>query len=386
MRALFCSFDSPGYLYPLVGLALELRARGHQVAFATNLPAAPLLEAVGLERIPRGEREGNSFRVNVHHAAIPIAIDVKHTEYAVERFGAEVMVTHQLCHAPHLARERKGIPVAVMGLFSFLYPLRQPTADSAAEATLQRVRRWRVAETVKVLNRGRALFRLPALDDAEWSDPLLGDLFMLRNVPELLPALAELPPRVHAVGACAWEPPGDRNAAWDALRTRFAEPDAPLLYVQHGRTFGGPGFWRQLVEALAGQPVQVAASLARMDGEMPHARAVVAGGHSSVVLGACTHGLPSVLVPSGVETPDNAHLLARAGCARVLEPQGLTPDALAGAVRDVMEDREMRTAARRVRQAFARVESFAVTAELVERLAETGAPVLREREPQAVAA
>jgi UDP:flavonoid glycosyltransferase YjiC (YdhE family) len=400
MRVLFCAFDSPGHLFPLVGLALEMRRRGHAVAFATGLPAAATLEAVGLERIPRGEREGPSFRLNTHHAALSVQIDTAHAEWAARRFRPDVVVTHQLCYAPLMLRERMGVPVAVMGLFSYLWP-HAPSfgPPRAGEVDLEPVRHWRLGSDLGTLNAAREALRLPPLAADPADVPFLADLFMLRTAPELEPDLARLPPQVHAAGACLWEPPRDEAAEWEALRADFIRPDAPLLYVQHGRTFGGPGFWAQLTEALAEVDVQVVASVGRMDQEvtaappsfvvrghvpqglvLPRAAAVVSGGHSSAVLATLAHGLPGVVVPSGAETPDNAEKLAEAGCVLRLWPESLTAEEMRGAVEATLAGGELARCSRWAGAALARMDGFGRAVELVERLGDTGARVDRETE------
>lgn len=389
MRILFCSFDSPGHLFPLVGLALEMRSRGHEVAFACGLPARATLEPLGIERIPRGAEDGDSFGLRTWFDPVRTAIDVKHVEHAVRRFGPDLLVTQQLCQAPILVRERQRIPVVVMGMFPYLWPVGRPVSP-ARFAACEPTRRWRLQDMIRILNQARELFRMPALE-ADASDfPLLGDLFMLRTVPALEPELEALPARVHAVGPCLWEPPRPADA-WETLRGRFADPEAPVLYVQQGRTFKGPGFWAHLVEGLADGPVQVVASTGRMDQPasglpanfvadrhvpqglvMPHARAVVSGGTTTVTLGALAHGLPGVVVPGGGETPDNAERLAAAGCALSVEAEGLTAGAMRLAVEQVMGDDEMRRRCRRMQRALAPAGGFDRAAGLVERLAADG--------------
>jgi UDP:flavonoid glycosyltransferase YjiC (YdhE family) len=384
MKVLFCSVDSPGHLYPLIGTALRLRERGHEVAFATGLPARGTLEAAGLERIARGPRDGSSFWLNTWFAPLRTAIDVKHVQHAVRTFAPDLLVTHQLNQAPLIVREMEGIPVAVMGMFSYLWPVEGSTAGRSE--AFDRTRQWRVNDSVRILNEARALFRMPALEVDLADFPPMGDLFMLRCPPGMEPDLDVLPPQVQAVGPCLWEPehPAD---AWDALRARFAAPDAPVIYAQQGRTFRKPGFWPHLVELLADQPVQVVASTSRMDyeaGELPanflaephvpqglvmaHARAVVTGGTSTPVLGALAHGLPSVIAPTGGETVENADKVVQAGCGVSLAADVLSPGTLREALDRVMADGQMRARCREVAGVFAATDSFGQAADLVEEL------------------
>ena len=110
---------------------------------------------------------------------------------------------------------------------------------------------------------------------------------------------------------------------------------------------------------------------------LPHAGAVLAGGHASVVIGAAMHGVPCVLIPYGVDTPENAERLAAAGCALCLPMEGLTADAVREAVGRVLIDEEMRQNSRALRSKFRAMDSFDRAATLVETMARTRAPVHR---------
>lgn len=380
MRYLFCSFTTPGFLYPLLGLSLELRARAHQVAFATGPAAGPELERHGLERIPRGASDGESFNVRLWGLPAGVALDVKHAEHAVRRFRPDVLVTHALCMAPLLVRERLGIPAVVLGLAGYLWPAgaRDPGISLSDAAR----RREHLDEHLAILERARAAFGLSARGAEDGALPLLGDAFLLRTISALEPALKYLPAPVQAVGACLWEP-ADAGGGDDDTPAG----DAPLVYVQHGRTFGEAGFWEPLVEALAGEPVRVAASVGRMDvlpaaapahfrirshvsmmRVLPRAAAMVSGGASASVLGALSHGVPAVLVPSGGEGPPLSDRVVRARCAVRVEPRDATPTILRDAIRRVLEDEELRAGARRMADAFAAVPGFGAAANAVERV------------------
>ncbi len=103
MRYLFCSFTAPEQLYSLLGLALELRRRGHEVTFATGTFAEPILGCVGVRRIPRGERDGDSFRFQRWATPLAVAIDVKHIEYAMQEFAPDVLVANLLSSLAHIS-------------------------------------------------------------------------------------------------------------------------------------------------------------------------------------------------------------------------------------------------------------------------------------------
>jgi MGT family glycosyltransferase len=402
MRVLSCSFSSPGFLFPQVGLALELRARGHEVAFATGLGAQGVLAREGFPRVPRSDKDGESFNVGAWHHPVANALDIKHIEYAIARERPDVLVTHHLCLSALVAAERAGLPVAVLGSMTYLWASADPSVLAYPHGRAEGRRQWRLDEGIQTLNEVRRLFRLPPAELNAEDHALLGDVYMLRTTPRLERDLAAAPRRVHAVGPCEWEPEDDAAAgaaAWEGLRSELALPGAPLLYVHNGRSFGGPTFWPQLVEALDGAPLQVVASVARMDVErgpvppnflvrdhvpqgvaMQRARAVLAGGHSTVAIGAVMHGLPSLLFPYGVDTPDNAERLEACGCALVLPAEELTADDVRHGVERVLADEEMRRNCAALRDDFRAAASFARAAERVEEAA-SHAPARRAPTP-----
>ncbi|HLM68042.1 MAG TPA: nucleotide disphospho-sugar-binding domain-containing protein, partial [Longimicrobium sp.] len=107
--------------------------------------------------------------------------------------------------------------------------------------------------------------------------------------------------------------------------------------------------------------------------------AVICGGHTTAVLGALTHGLPSILIPAGGETPDNAEKVVKLGCGVRLQGEAITADAARAAVDEVLAAAEPPRMCREVQQAFARTAPFQKAAELVEELANTRTRVDRHR-------
>jgi UDP:flavonoid glycosyltransferase YjiC (YdhE family) len=387
LKVLLCSLDSPGFLFPAIGLAVALRAAGHEVAFVTAGGAAARLAGQGLRRIPCGERDSRSFETAHWFAPLAVALQVKHIEHALRSFAADVLVGQTLTLGPLIVGERWGLPVAVQGLATHLWP--GGGASGAASAAAEERRAWRLADMLGHLNAARALVRLPAVSVAAGAGPLLGDLHWLRSVEELHGGPG-LPGRLHLVGACLWEPAEEDEelAAW---LDEAAAAGRPIAYVQQGRTFGTPGFWAPLVEAFGGGEVRIAAASGRMDGPGGLAEAVPAGwfvrphvhqgavlrraalmigsATSTAVLGALSHGVPCVLVPGGGEQLELAEQVERAGAGQRLAPAGLTAAALRRPVAAALGDGGLHRRAAELRAAFARVDGFAVSTELLERLA-----------------
>lgn len=389
MKILCCPLGTPGLIYPMVALAVKLRQRGHQAAFATDLRFDPLLTAAGFERIPRAGKDGQSFQITLWHEAMAIAIQVKHIDYALERFPADVLLGSDLALGTLLAGERHGLPVALLGMVAFPWPTCLTRRDDLDDPKARRRHRFMFEGRREFFNRARKLFGLPESHEGPADTPLLGDLFLLRSVPELQGDL-ELPEVVRFVGACQWRPmvsstDSDLRAWLNAGR----DLGRPLLYVQQGRSFDQPSFWPTLVEAMRDQPYRVAASTGRMEGDqvgevpedffiaphveqaevLPEARAMVGSGTSTTVLGAIEAALPMLLLPSGGEQPDLALCCRRAGAAQVLETRGLEPEALRRGVEDVVARPALRAASKRLREAFQRFDGTTRACQLLETLA-----------------
>jgi MGT family glycosyltransferase len=380
VRYLFCTLSSYGFIYPAMGIALALRKRGHTVAFVTGQAFGENLSRAGLERIPRGVKDGESFQTELWWQPLLTAIQIKHIEYALEQFSPDLLISSQLANGPLICSEKHHLPVVVLGLAAYLWPLWGPEhrPQTAVEERLE----WRYKSMMEKYNEARALFSLPASDSHHLKTPLLGDLFLLQSVPELEVNSLSLPPRARFVGGCLWEPEWEDAELDDWLA---ATHDAPIIYVQPGRSFDKPGYWRLLIEALGDRAVRIIADIGRMDKEagpipknffmrthipqskvLPHARALISNGHTTSVLGALTHGLPSLLLPSGSGSEEIAGNCVRAGAAICLSPEEINLQTLERAITSLLDDLQLYENAQKIKQAFSRFDGCERAAELLE--------------------
>ena len=382
MRYLFCPLASHGFVYPAIGIAEALSRRGDEVAFATGPAFAGAIARAGFERIPRGAKDGDSFEVSIWGHPLSAAMQVKHVEYALERFAPDVLVTSQLANGPLLVGEREGLPVAVVGLAAYLWPLWP--RDAAPQSEADRLLEWRHADMMGHFNRVRSLFGMPQVEAHHLDSPLHGDLFMVQSVPALETCAGAFPRRVRCVGSCLWEPPEEADAELAAWLEDAVGAGQSVVYVQHGRSFDKPGFWSQLVDAFKDRPVRVAASVGRMDkeagavpagwfvrGHVPqgqvlrYASAVVSTGHTSAVLGALSHGLPSLLIPSGSGTEDIAERCVGAGAALAVFDRDRDVPPLKALVDELLHGDSLRENAKRLREAFAEYDGCGLAAGLL---------------------
>lgn len=378
----------------MLGIALELRRLGHDVAFVTGPSFEEAIRAAGIKRIPRGSHDGSSFETELWWEPLAVAIQVKHIEHALALFEPDVLVGHQLTRGPLIVAERQSLPVAVLGFSTYLWPYGQLLNRSAQSDRESRLV-WRFGDMLDSYNKARDLFALPPDPGTYANTGMLGDLFMLQSVPEFEPDIDGLPARVHLVGACIWEPPHADGALARWLNSS-GPADDPLLYVQHGRLFHLPSFWPHLVDILEHQPFRVAAAIGRMDGEvgrvpemwfvrdhlpqgvvLPKATAVISAANTTSVLGALLHGVPSLLIPGGGEQPDLAERCVAIETSVSLAPHEVNDVALTQAIASVLRNDQLRARAKALQACFTRWSGCERSADLLERLASTRSPVLR---------
>lgn len=381
MRVLLCPIGSRGFVYPMIGIGRRLQQRGHEVAFATSIDFAEFIERAGMQRLPRDRNDGASFQLNNWGHPLVIAIQVRHTQNAIERIHPDVILSSTLALGPLIAGELADLPVAVLGLAAYLWPVARPggghlSADPLAE--------YRHREMVALFNAARGLFGLSPSPVALEASPLLGSLYLLQTVPLFEPLTDHLPARVRLVGSCLHEPepPESELVEWLGRAGR-------VLYVQHGSVFrAGDTFWSALDAASDELGLGVAASMERFRGAPPEriearrfvrghvpqgsvlarADAVVASANTTAVLGALTHGLPLLVFPTGGEQPALATRLAAAGAATVLPASAPSCDVLA-TLRCVLDDGSEREAAHRLKAAFAAYDGPGLVASALEELA-----------------
>ncbi len=384
MRALFCSISTPGLLYPAIGMALELQKRGHEVAFVTDSAHTAFLAEHGLERIARGLRDGPSFAVAQWGMPLAVAIQLKHIEYAMAQFQPDILIGQPLTLGAYLAHERYDIPLLVQGLLAYLWPPSSEAAHLPDEH--MRLRAWRYQDQLHSYNEVRPLFGLMPLSDDINLYPFLGNQFLLQSIPALYSDSVEFPAQVELVGSCLWEPEShdDQLTAW---REKMQRQGRTLIYAQHARTFDLPRFWARLVQITQHLPIAVVASTGRLEEELgelpanmfarphinqgsilPYCNAVIANGTSTIALGALTHGLPMLLLPTGGEQLEVAELCRAAGCALVIEADS-DMTLLTSSIVHILEDSTMRSQAHDIAVAYASAGGCSAAAELIEQSA-----------------
>lgn len=371
MRFLLFGLSNRGFVYPLIGLAKRLLARGHTVAFLTDESLAAFVESEGIERLTVGRPRKGEYDFARWSDHLVISRQVKKLVKANEGFGADVFVTHYLAHAPLYAAEICGVRLGILGLAAYLWPVRGSDSGRLSRGEVGN-RTWQFESQLKMYQMGRKFLRLGQREWPASEPPILGDLFLVQSVPEFEACVDGLPSTVKCVGSCLWEPvgkaPNQEHHSWiDRERARGRQ----VVYAQPGRSFDGPSFWPQFVEACADSSVSIVASTSRADdfdssvpehcyvqeyvpqmSTLPYVDAVVSNGHTTSVLGAIENALPLLLFPNGSGTHEISARCVDAGIGVRLQAEGLTAASVREGLREILSKEETRERANSISASF----------------------------------
>ena len=115
----------------------------------------------------------------------------------------------------------------------------------------------------------------------------------------------------------------------------------------------GPGFEPALLGPLP--PAVRTAPFLPQAAVLPHCRAVVSHAGAGTMLGALCYGLPQLCLPQGTDQPSNTAALLPTGAALALQPEEITPDAVAEALGRLLNEPSFRQAANRLRAEIERM-------------------------------
>lgn len=398
---LFALVDGGGNVPPELAAARRLRARGHAVTVIADDSVASEVRSTGAElrrwvRAPnRPDRRPENDPVRDWECRYPwqlldrlmktllvgpagqYADDAQ--DVLAERRPAAVICS-MFCLGAMVAAEAAGIPFVV--LFPNIYPLPadglppfgiglRPAPGLAGrlrDRALNRIIEWQWdAKGLEGLNAVRAGHGLAPLahvfDQVRRAD---------RQLVMTSPALdfpAALPDGVRYVGPVLDDPQWSETASWTP-----PAGDAPLALVGMSSTFQDQiGSLQRVIQALGTLPVRALvtagpaldvaalrpASNITVAASAPHrqvlrqtAVVITHGGHGTVVK-ALAAGVPMVLLPHGRDQADTAVRVSARG-AGVMLRRSAHPDAIAAAVRQVLENPSYRAAAQRLGEAIRR--------------------------------
>jgi UDP:flavonoid glycosyltransferase YjiC (YdhE family) len=402
------SIGNTGHAFPVIALARELHARGHDVLVESAEHHRETVEGLGLrfaageERIAFGGLPSSTAEVDGDEPRASLTQVSRSLLSRMREFDPDVVVSDLFTLAPALAADAGGIPRATLihhpypvhepGLPPFLLGMRPPrtplgTGAWRAIGPLQPLLLPRIRIVRQQLNRTRAELGLPPIDSLH--GPISEGLTMVATFPQL-----EYPRRwpghVHVTGPMLFEPPhGEVSLPGGA---------EPLVLVA-----ASTGQDPQLdlvgaaLEALEGEPVRVIATISRKGRTwkgptpanatvvewlsyaqvMPRASLVVSNGGHGTVARALGDGAPLLICPAGGDQPENGARVAWAGAGLMVPRPLIGPRSARWAVRRLLADGRFAARAREIAGWGHQNSGPARGAELVERFALRARPSVR---------
>jgi rhamnosyltransferase subunit B len=391
-RIVITSFGSYGDVYPYVGVALGLKARGHEPVLAMPAFYRETVEREGLAFHPvRPEVDPTDRELmrRVMNPATGTEVIVKELLGALRESyedldraarGAALLVTHPITFAAPLVAEQRRLPwvssvLAPMSFFSAhdlpVFPpmpwaKRLDAVPGMARALvgLGRVitRRW--GAPVHALRRELGLPR--------GADPLFEGQHSPRAVLALFSrVLAEpqpdWPARVRITGAVPYNGPDSGRPFSPALEAFLEAGPPPVVFTLGSSAVGAAGdFYSESVRAVRRLGVRAVLLVGghpenRPEGPLPdgvllepfaphaalfpRASAVVHQGGAGTLHQGLRSGRPTLVVPFAHDQPDNAHRVQRLGVSRTLRPGRYRARRVEKELRALLEDDGYRTRA-----------------------------------------
>ena len=365
MRVLCSTTPMEGVFGPFIPLGRALIEQGDELVIATGPDLPTRAGTNGMRFVPAGMPAMDGAVAAMQDAEVQAAPPGDRIRFPAAMFGAVIPASklpelHALAASwrpdliVHPPVDLAGpLLAAELGVPSVCYGFGQPFDANVVEAIAARVSpMWEAAALAPDPYGG--IYRGLYLDPCP---PSLGD------------ADAEVPAAA-GVQRIRPEVPGDPAAALPEWARELG--NRPVVYVSLGTApqFNQPASFTPLLAGLAGAEVEVVVTVSRLHepaalGELEptvhveqwlplaplleRCDAVVCHAGTGTTLASLAAGLPLVLVPQGADQFDNARACQRAGAARVLRGDQVTPEAVREAIDAVLLDASPeRTAARRL--------------------------------------
>jgi UDP:flavonoid glycosyltransferase YjiC (YdhE family) len=419
-----------GHVGPVSGLVAELVGRGHQVRVYTGARYLQRFADLGAEVLPWVAAQdfdeddlGATFPLARRPGLPTVIAMVKHgfigtspgqvqdLSQALDRDPADVLVADSMSFGGVLTAELRGLPWSLLNVLPFNQGREGAPPGFRVKPARGRLGHGRdrllwlafgaaSSPFKRAYNRARAEVGLPP-DRRPYGTGLMSEwLVLATGCPSLDEPRPDLPDTVHFVGRLA--------PAGLALPTA-ADPGTsrpPLVVVTQGTHDVGPADLIQpALEGLADLDVEVLATSGRRGrtdvgitpprnarvvdlvdfaAVLPHTAVLVSNGGWGGVLAGLAAGVPLVVsAGAAADKPEIAARVAAAGVGVNLGKGRPKPSAVASAVREVLANRGYAERARRIGSELNGLGGAGAAADLVERLAETRAPVRRSGNPWA---
>jgi rhamnosyltransferase subunit B len=385
VRVCLTTFGSFGDLHPVLGLALELKARGHLPIIATSPAYREIVEGEGISfasvrpDIDPNDRE-LMIRVMDRVRGTEVLFDMlmphfrdSYVDLLAAADGCDLLISHPVTFAGPVVAEVRRMPWASMVLspmlffsmhdFPVLPPMPGLVKVTEMSPTVARV----LGRASRAMSHGwlapvRALRREVGLP------PGLHPIFEGQHSPTLVLAMfsrvlatpqVDWPPNVVMTGAVRYDGPDDGAGLSPDLDAFLDDGDPPIVFTLGSAAVGAAGsFYEESARAAIqlerrgllvigryeeNRPRQqlpkrvMVAEYAPYSRVFPRAAAVVHQGGIGTTHQALAAGHPTVVVPFSHDQPDNAHRVERLGISRTIYPNAYRAAKVQRALGELLE-------------------------------------------------
>src|SRR5688572_1566678 len=414
-------WGSHGDLFPYIGLALALKARGHTPVLATMPSYRETIEREGIEFAAVGpnvdpnapnarelfERvmDPNKGSEVIVRELLMTKIRETYEELRSAVAGADLLVTHPITFAGPVVAEQQRVPwlstvLAPLSFFSAHDPAVLPTAPRLNDLpvlgpwlahTILRLARPTLRRWVEPVERLRADLKLPRgghpMLEGQYSPH--GTLALFSGV--LAEPQPDWPPQTVVTGTVFWN---ESTPLEPQLAEFLAAGEAPVVFTLGTSAVGAAGrFYHESAAAAAKlgvRAVMLTGGFAqnRPDDLPPNVLLVDRAPHellfprASVVVHQCgagttaqalRSGIPALLVPHGHDQFDNARRVRKLGVARVVFPKEYRAERVARDLRALLTGPSYRERAAAVSIVVREERGAEAAAAVIERLLARGA-------------
>jgi MGT family glycosyltransferase len=419
-----------GHINPMIPVAKELVARGHDVRWYTGLKFQDNVEATGAHYLPMKaapdlspmiETEDykklkgiDSLKYDIRLFLDSVPGQVEDITEILNKFQADVILSDSTFLGASYFSEKGILPWAVLGI----NPLIVPSKDAAPfglgiqpdSSMLGRLRNrfldWFVNHIVlrdinAHMNRIRKKMGLP-LTTHPLFDPAtvkLFSLFLQTTTPAFEYPRSDLPDQVHFIGPIINKPPEefDLPSWWDELKS-----DKPVVLVTQGTVATDHN--RLLIPSLralkdedvlvfaltGGKPaesISIKPANARIKQYLPfsqychlldHVDVMITNGGYGGVQFALSHGVPLIVAGNSEEKAEVCAHVAWSGAGINLKTDSPKEAQIKNAVKSILSNPKYKERANQIKEDFSKYDAPKRAVQLLEQLAETKKPVLRK--------
>jgi rhamnosyltransferase subunit B len=390
-RYLLPTIGSAGDVHPVIGLALALKTRGHNVTVLTNGYFGPLVRQMGLDFMETGAVEAyqsavanpllwhptKGFEFIARNFLLPQMRVIYHLLSGFNP-AETVVIAPGLAFGARLAQEKLGLPLITAHLQATMIrsvhepPVMGPMA-LPARTPLALKQNWfrfmdnRVIDPILLpeLNKFRQELGLPPVKHVfkEW----------LQSPQKIIglwpgwyaPRQPDWPPQVTLTGFLQFERDSEQGVPGN-VQAFLAQGEAPLVFTPGSAHQHGAQFFQAAVEAcgaLGRRGLLASAHAEHIPADLPEsicytpylpfsqvlpqAAALVFHGGMGTAAQGLAAGIPLLVMPMSHDQPDNAARLKRLGVADALPPKKFTGTAVSAKLDRLLHDPQIFAACRK---------------------------------------